>query len=80
MRTLSEILEATKDGEKPEYDEIRYALLALESLSVMDNLALSRIAADEQEGKKPHAFIRYEESFNRTKRALKKPEGFPRME
>ena len=28
MRTLFEIIEAVKDGERPEYDELRYALLA----------------------------------------------------
>ena len=27
MRTLFEIIEAVKDGERPEYDELRYALL-----------------------------------------------------
>lgn len=32
MRTLFEILEAVKDGEKPEYDELRYALLATDFL------------------------------------------------
>ena len=28
MRTLFEIIEAVKDGERPEYDDLRYALLA----------------------------------------------------
>lgn len=32
MRTLYEIVEAVKDGELPEYDEIRYALLATDFL------------------------------------------------
>lgn len=27
MRTLTEIIESVKDGEKPEYEELRYALL-----------------------------------------------------
>lgn len=32
MKTLFEIIEAVKDGERPEYDELRYALLAMDFL------------------------------------------------
>lgn len=32
MRTLLEIIEAVKDGERPEYDELRYALLVTDFL------------------------------------------------
>lgn len=34
MKTLSEIIEATKDGQKPEYDELRYALLVMDFLFI----------------------------------------------
>ena len=32
MRTLLEIIESVKDGERPEYDELRYALLVFDHL------------------------------------------------
>ena len=32
MKTTLEIIEAVKDGEKPEYDELRYALLVMDYL------------------------------------------------
>jgi len=32
MKTLLEIIEEVKDGKKPEYDELRYAMLALDYL------------------------------------------------
>ena len=51
MRSLYEILEATKAGEKPDYDELRYALLAMAALSVFDSMALMRIATDYRDGK-----------------------------
>ena len=34
MRTLFEIIEAVKDGERPEYEELRYALLATDFLLI----------------------------------------------
>lgn len=37
MRNLCDIIEAVKDGEKPEYDEIRYALLAVDALLYFAN-------------------------------------------
>ncbi len=35
MRNLSDIIEAVKDGEKPDYDELRYALLVVDSIGIM---------------------------------------------
>ena len=49
MRSLYEILEATKAGEKPDYDELRYALLAMAALSVFDSMALMLIATDNRD-------------------------------
>jgi hypothetical protein len=37
VRTTIEIIEAVKDGERPEYDELRYALLVIDSLDTMLN-------------------------------------------
>jgi hypothetical protein len=36
MRTLYEIMELAKDGGRPEYDELYYALVAVDNLSLMD--------------------------------------------
>lgn len=76
MRTLGEIIEAVKNGEKPEYDELRYALCALDSLHTFDSTALRNLAEAELENKKQILVYRptwqYEESFNRNKRALSK--------
>jgi hypothetical protein len=38
MKTLAEIIEQVKDGGKPEYDELRYALLAMDFLNADLNL------------------------------------------
>lgn len=47
MRTTSEIIELAQDGEKPEYDELLYALLAVNFLSIMDkNKLYENLLAD----------------------------------
>ncbi len=46
MRTLAEILEEVEDGGCPEIEELRYAVLALNALIVLDGLALSRLVSD----------------------------------
>lgn len=74
MRTLSEIIEATRNGDRPEYDELRYAVCALDALSTFDRLALSKLALAERESKPRHfvysAEFQYSERFRRMKRAL----------
>ncbi len=40
MRTLFEIIEDVNEGKKPDYEEIRYALLAYQSMFVMDHSCL----------------------------------------
>ena len=74
MRTLSEIITATRDGKKPEYEELRYAVCAMDALSTFDDMGLRKLVEAEQNGKPAKlvwsAFFQYEESFNRWKRAL----------
>lgn len=65
MRTLFEIIESAKSGGRPEYDELRYALCALDSLSTFDRMDTRRPANVGSE-------IRAEESFRRWKTALGK--------
>lgn len=74
MRTLLEIIDATRDGGRPEYDELRYAVCALDALTTFDEMALRKLVEAENEGKNPvlvwSAKFQYEERFNRMKRAL----------
>lgn len=70
MKTLSEIIEAVKDGEKPDYEDLRYGLLALASLHYFlfhDMLKVYEKSTDDTPfGLKWLA----EESFNRSKRVM----------
>ena len=77
MRTLGEITEAAKSGERPEYDELRYAVCAMDALMVFDRNAIWKLAEAEKDGKKPmlvwSALWQRDENFGRVKRALAKP-------
>jgi hypothetical protein len=68
MRTLMQIIDAAKDGQKPSYDECYWAMLALCSLWNLDRGALFDLADQ------PHPLRTVESiaerSFNRGKRAL----------
>lgn len=76
-RGLGEIIEAVRSGERPDYEDLRYAICALEALTVFDSQALMRLAEAEQEGKR--AFLvtsaawQWGEHFERRKRALARP-------
>lgn len=76
-KTLGEIIEAVRDGERPEYDDLRYAICAMSALSIFDRQAFMKLAEAERETKKPFmvtsAQWQWEEHFNRTKRAMGKP-------
>lgn len=71
--TLNEIIEAVRNGEKPEYDDLRYAVCALDALSTFDRMAFMRLSRAEREGKEKtwtaSAQWQWEEHFNRHKRA-----------
>lgn len=74
MKTLGELIEAVKNNEQPVYEELRYAVLALESLLSFDSQAFIGLAEAEREQRKPlltgSAVFQWEEHFNRNKRAL----------
>ncbi|HCU2081809.1 TPA: hypothetical protein OUI22_000427 [Pseudomonas aeruginosa] len=76
MRTLGEIIEACRNGEKPDVDEMRYAICAMDALMTFDRQAIWKLAEAEQEGKKPmlvwSALWQRDENFGRVKRALAK--------
>ncbi len=67
MKTLGEIIESAKSGGRPEYDELRYALCALDSLSTFDQMDLLRSPTASELSRTARA----NESFRRWKMALK---------
>ena len=75
--TLYEIIEAVRDGKRPDYEDLRYAICAMDALMTFDRMALQKLSIAETEGKTPiltySAAWQYEEHFNRVKRALGKP-------
>lgn len=75
-KTLGEIIEAARSGERPDYDDLRLALCALDILGVFDRQALMALAEAENQGHKPFlsrsAVWQNEERFGRMKRALRK--------
>ena len=77
MKTLREIVEQVSDGGKPDYDDLRYSVVALGALRGFDQRALMKLAEGKREGKKPilsyDAEHQLRESFNRAKNAFSKP-------
>lgn len=76
-QTLGEIIEAVRNGERPDYDDLRYAICALDALATFDRLAFVALAEAENKGLKPiltrSAVFQWEMNFNRNKVALSKP-------
>lgn len=76
MKTLGEIIEAAKSGERPDYEDLRLAVCAMDALMTFDRQAIWKLAEAETEGKKP--FLVYscvwqrDENFGRLKRAMGK--------
>lgn len=71
MRTLYEIIEAVKDDAPATEEELRYALIAYQSLHHFDTMALRRLAEHPERCIGPLG-IKFErtEAFNRHKAAL----------
>lgn len=71
MRTLEEIVDLARSGDKPEYDELRYAVCAMQSLLIFDSRSLMRLAERADEGKSiaTLAKVEFEEWFRRMKGA-----------
>ncbi|WP_041279572.1 hypothetical protein [Desulfobacula toluolica] len=75
MKTLSEIIEICKSGGKPDVNDARMAICAMDALITFDSTHFMRMAQREMGGKKPGLFTaerNYEKHFNRVKRALSK--------
>jgi hypothetical protein len=67
VRTLFEIIDGAKDGNKPTHDECYFAMLALANLLAMDHKDLRDVCADP---KPVRCNLTINGSFNRYKRAL----------
>jgi len=76
MKTLGEIIEAARSGDRPDYDDMRFALCAVDLLMTFDRQAIWKLSAAETEGKKPFmvnsAVWQRDENFDRVKRAMGK--------
>lgn len=72
--TLFQIISAVRDGERPDYDDLRYAICAMEALSTFDGMAFRRLAKAER-GERPgvSADREWQEHFRRHKQAGEKP-------
>lgn len=77
MKTLGEIIEAARSGERPEYDELRMAVCAMDLLMTFDRQAIWKLAEAESAKKKPFlvnsAIWQRDENFGRMKRSMGKP-------
>lgn len=77
MKTLSEIIDETKDGGRPEYDELRYALIAMCALHHFAFKSLMDLASKEREGKYKQSLFGLDwasrERFEQLKAALAIP-------
>ncbi len=75
--TLGEIIESAKSGGRPEYDDLRLAVCAMDALMTFDRMAIWKLAEREEEGKKPFliwsALHQRDENFRRVKTALGVP-------
>lgn len=72
MKTLGDIIEACKDGQKLPYEDVFYALIAMDALSSFDTMALRKLAFDPP-AKLMTAEWQANESWDRWKRAYEKP-------
>lgn len=71
MRTLAEIVEGAKDGDKPTPEECYWAMLALDALRTFDHMALMELSWNAQKAASPFGLkLQAEESFSRTRRAF----------
>ena len=72
MRTLFEITDGAKNGQKPTHDECYFAMLALDALSTFSNSDIRRIY-EKAKGTKlgPYVNLFCEDNFRRIKTTLR---------
>ena len=76
-KTLGEIIEEVDSGGRPDYDDLRYAFIAMKALRHFDANAIRELREREEKGRyRPELFglkWQAEESFRRFKAALGVP-------
>lgn len=70
MRTLFEIIEDVKNNKKPEYEELRYALLVYSFMFNMDHINLREELLSEERSAKVIRELKAKNSFDMAKKAL----------
>lgn len=70
MMKLREIIELAKDGGKPEYADLLYAVLALSALHAFDRQDMLKVYSETDDKKMFGLKWRAEESFKRSKKAM----------
>jgi hypothetical protein len=74
MTTLGEIIEAARSGRRPDYDDLRLAVCAMDILMTFDRQAIWKLSEAESQCKKPFlvnsAVWQRDENFGRMKRAM----------
>lgn len=74
--TLSEIIDSIRDGKRPDYEDLRYAICAMDALLTFADMSLKTLWDVELGNKNGRFFTaekEYENQFYRLKRALAKP-------
>lgn len=72
MRNLVDIIEDCKDNKKPDYEELRYAVLALAAIQSFDHRKLREVCMDEKPKSEMIRKMIAENSFSMYKTALNK--------
>lgn len=73
METLYEIIENVKDNKRPDYEELRYALLVLDFMFNMDHSNLRKELLSDKKDPEFIREIKAQNSFDMAKGALNKP-------
>jgi hypothetical protein len=76
MKTLGEVIDEVKDGGRPDYEDLRYTVVALSALHTFSFKTILDLAAKEKAGKYRPAFglqFYAEERFKSFKAALAMP-------
>ncbi|MEY8416668.1 hypothetical protein AAK964_10235 [Tissierella praeacuta] len=72
MRNLIDIIEDVKDNKRPDYEEVRYALLVYDFMFNMDHRVLREILLSDKETSKFIKELKAQNSFDMAKNALNK--------
>lgn len=76
-KTLAEIIEAVRDGQRPDYEDLRYAICAMEALGTFNRRTLMRLAEAEERDQRrilgASAQWQLQEHFRREQQAYTKP-------